>query len=117
MASTDRHRERARERHKQAAHAAGPDRVAPPGLPGGQYRPLTADQVARIQAAALAVLEETGVEVMPSACQEVWRKAGARIDAEHNRVFVPRALVEQALATAAREVRLCGQSPEHDLLL
>ena len=91
MVSSERPRERARERRKQTAQAPGPDRVAPPGLPGGQYQPLTADQVARIQAAALAVLEETGVEVMPSACREVWVKAGARLDAERNRVFVPRA--------------------------
>jgi trimethylamine--corrinoid protein Co-methyltransferase len=119
MATPERHRERARERRRQATAtaAAGPDRVAPAGLSGGQYRPLTAEQVARIQAAALAVLEETGVEVMPSACREVWRRAGARLDAERNRVFVPRALVEQALSTAAREVRLCGQAPEHDMLL
>jgi trimethylamine--corrinoid protein Co-methyltransferase len=117
MVSTDRHHERARERRKQASQASGPDRVAPPGLPGGQYRPLTPEQVARIQAAALDVLEQTGVEVMPSACRDVWLKAGARLDAERNRVFVPRALVERALATAAHEVRLCGQAPEHDLLL
>ena len=117
MATPERHRERARERRKQASLTAGPDRVAPPGLPGGQYQPLTAEQVARIQAAALTVLEETGVEVMPSACREVWLKAGARLDAEHNRVFVPRSLVEQALSSAAHEVRLCGQAPEHDLVL
>ncbi|MCA1555047.1 MAG: trimethylamine methyltransferase family protein, partial [Chloroflexi bacterium] len=47
----------------------------------------------------------------------VWQRAGARVDAESNRVFVPRALVADALASAAREVRLCGQSPEYDLQL
>ena len=117
MIGADRHRERARDRRRQAARVSGPDRVAPAGLTGGQYRPLTDEQVARIQSAALAVLEETGVEVMPSPCLEVWRRAGARIDADRNRVFVPRALVELALASAAREVRLCGQAPEHDMTL
>ncbi|MEW5720712.1 MAG: trimethylamine methyltransferase family protein, partial [Chloroflexota bacterium] len=87
------------------------------GLPGGQYKPLTDDQIKRIYEAALTVLEETGIQVMPSACREVWRKAGAKIDAARDRVFVPRSLVEQALRTAANEVRLCGQSPEHDLAL
>jgi trimethylamine--corrinoid protein Co-methyltransferase len=110
-------RERARDRRRQAAQAGPAVAVAPGGLPGGQYQPLTPEQVARIQAAALAVLAETGVEVMPSPCRDVWQRAGARIDAEHNRVFVPAGLVEQALSTAARSVRLCGQTPEFDLEL
>ena len=117
MIASEPHRERARERRRQAnlANAATP--VAPGGLPGGQYQPLTPEQVARIQAAALTVLEQTGVEIMPSPCREVMRRAGARIDSERNRVFIPRALVADALASAAREVRLCGQAPEYDLLL
>jgi len=89
----------------------------PGGLGGGQYQPLTQEQVKKIYQAALTILEETGIQVMPSACREVWHKAGARIDADRNRVFVPRALVEQALRTAAHQVRLCGQAPEHDLQL
>ena len=109
-------RERARDRRRSKTaqtNAATP--VAPGGLPGGQYRPLTAEQVARIQAAALVVLAETGVEVMPSPCRDVWQKAGARIDPERNRVFIPPALVAEALGRAARSVRLCGQTPEYDL--
>ncbi len=103
-------------RARRRGHAAQPH-PAPvqPGLPGGQYQPLSAEQVERIYEAALTVLEETGIEVQPSACREVWRKAGARLDLERNRVFVPRRLVQEALGTAAREVRLCGQLPEHDL--
>ena len=57
--------ERARDRRRQAALAGAATPVAPGGLPGGQYQPLTAEQVARIQTAALSVLTETGVEVMP----------------------------------------------------
>ncbi|MBL8058419.1 MAG: trimethylamine methyltransferase family protein [Anaerolineales bacterium] len=110
-------RERGRERRRHQAEQAVRPNVVPPGLPGGQYRPLTDAQVRQIVDAALTVLEETGIEVMPSACREVWRQAGARIDAERNRVFIPRALISQGLASAAHEVRLCGQLPEHDLLL
>jgi len=109
-------REGGRARRRGAA-AQPPANVAPAGLPGGQYQPLTGEQVERIFDAALTVLEETGIEVMPSPCREVWRRAGARIDAERSRVFVPRRLVEAGLRSAAREVRLCGQRPEHDLLL
>ena len=102
---------------RRASSAGRRQVVAPPGLSAGQYRPLADEQVRRIHEAALTVLEETGVEVMPSPCREVWRKAGARIDFASNRVFIPRALVADALDIAAREVRLCGQSEAHDLLL
>ncbi len=91
--------------------------VAPPGLEGGQYKPLTDAQIAQIVDAALRVLEQTGIEVMPSNCREVWRKAGARIDEEQDRVFIPRELVARGLSTAARSVRLCDQSSEYDMVL
>ena len=110
--------EKRRRRKRAAAAVAKPEfKVAPPGLAGGRYRPLTAEQVERIYQAALVVLEETGIEVMPSPCREVWRRAGARIDADRNRVFIPPSLITAAVATAAREVRLCGQDSEHDLTL
>jgi trimethylamine--corrinoid protein Co-methyltransferase len=54
---------------------------------------------------------------MPSPCREVWRRAGARLDEARHRVFIPRRLVDEALHTARREVHLCGQTPEHDMLL
>ncbi|MCI0439200.1 MAG: trimethylamine methyltransferase family protein, partial [Chloroflexi bacterium] len=97
-------RERLRERRRAHAHEIHPKpNIAPPGLPGGHYKPLTAEQVQRIHDAALTVLEETGIEVMPSPCREVWRRAGARLDEARHRVFIPRRLVDEALHTARRE--------------
>ena len=116
MTTPDRPQPRGRVR-RRAQDAQPTPNVAPPGLPGGQYRPLTNEQLGRIVEAALTVLEETGIEVMPSPCREVGVRAGARIDADRNRVFVPRRLVQAALAAAAREVRLCGQTPDYDLVL
>lgn len=63
------------------------------------------------------VLEQTGIEVLPSACRDVWQRHGATIDEAHNRVFIPRRLVRRALGTAAPVVVLCGQSPEFDMRL
>ncbi len=116
MLTHEKPRDRGRER-RRAQDAQPKPSVVPPGLSGGQYRPLTEDQVGRIHEAALVVLEETGIEVMPSPCREVWRKAGARIDEARNRVFIPRRIIHEGLSLAAREVRLCGQHPEHDLLM
>ncbi|MFQ5612052.1 MAG: trimethylamine methyltransferase family protein [Anaerolineae bacterium] len=116
MARRDRRGQRGRELRHTGAAWSKPN-VVPAGLPGGQYRPLGQAEVERIYQAALTVLDETGIEVMPSPCREVWRKAGAKIDAGRNRVFIPRRLISEALSTAARQVQLCGQVPERDLLL
>ncbi|MBP7693046.1 MAG: trimethylamine methyltransferase family protein [Anaerolineales bacterium] len=110
-------RERGRDRRRHQAEQTARPNVAPPGLPAGQYKPLTDAQVLQIVDAALTVLEETGIEVMPSPCRDVWQKAGARIDTARHRVYIPRQLIHQGLASAAHEVRLCGQTPEHDLSL
>jgi trimethylamine--corrinoid protein Co-methyltransferase len=91
--------------------------VVPPGLEGGWYKPLRDEDVKRIHEASLEVLERTGIEVMPSECREIFRQAGARIDEERDRVFIPRAMVEDALASARNEVILCGRDPKHDLRL
>jgi len=89
----------------------------PPGLEGGWYKPLRDEDVKRIHEASLEVLERTGIEVMPSECRDMFRQAGARIDEEHDRVFIPRGMVEDALATARNEVILCGRDPKHDIRL
>ncbi|MGQ0601582.1 MAG: trimethylamine methyltransferase family protein, partial [Anaerolineales bacterium] len=116
MAIVEIARTRGRERKRAQEHQPKPN-VVPPGLSGGHYQPLTGEQLERIIEAAFTVLEETGIEVMPSDCREVWRKAGARIEADRNRVFIPRQLIQHGLSSAAREIRLCGQIPEHDMLL
>ncbi len=76
--------------------------VVPAGLPGGQYRPLLESDVRRIHEAALEVLGQVGIAVQPSRCRDLFERAGARVDAGANRVFLPRALVEDALATAKK---------------
>ncbi|MEM7345566.1 MAG: trimethylamine methyltransferase family protein [Chloroflexota bacterium] len=91
--------------------------VAPPGLVGGWYKPLTDEGIQRIHTASLEVLERTGIEVMPSECREIFRAAGANIDEDANRVYIPRSMVEDALALAPNEVVLCGRDPKHDMNL
>jgi trimethylamine:corrinoid methyltransferase-like protein len=46
--------------------------VAPPGLSGGWYKPLKEVDLRRIHEASLTVLEQTGIEVMPSECREIF---------------------------------------------
>ncbi len=100
------------ERHEQQQHT-----VVPPGLPGGWYKPLKDKDINRIHEASLTVLEQTGIEVMPSECREIFRRAGAKIDEGNNRVFLPRQMVEEALKQAPGEVLLCGRESKHDMKL
>jgi trimethylamine--corrinoid protein Co-methyltransferase len=106
-------------RHRERPTRSKTDQpnVVPAGMTGGQYRPLKEEDVVRIHEASLTVLERTGIEVIASDAREIFRKAGARIVEEKGRVFIPRAMVEDAVAKARNEVILYGRDPRHNLTL
>ncbi len=115
--------QRARGRSGRAARVA--ERAAPlaealrpvrAGLSGGQYRPLTDAGVARIHAAALDALEQIGLANAPTSGVEILTGAGA-MPGDDGRIRFPRALVEDMLAVAARDITLCARDPRHDLHL
>jgi trimethylamine---corrinoid protein Co-methyltransferase len=110
-------------RHGRAARMA--ERAAPlaeamrpvrAGLEGGQYRPLTDAGVARIHEAALTALEEIGLANAPPSGIAAMTAAGALLG-EDGRLRFPRALVEDMLALAARDLTLHARDPRHDLHL
>ncbi|PQV55525.1 trimethylamine--corrinoid protein Co-methyltransferase [Defluviimonas denitrificans] len=86
------------------------------GLPGGQYKPLTQEGMARIHEAALDALEVIGLSQAPASGVEIMTRAGA-IQGDDGRLRFPRALVEDMLALAARDLTLFGRDPKHDLHL
>ena len=94
------------------------DNVRPvrPGLPGGQYRPLTDEQVAKIHNAALDALEKIGLSNAPKSGVEILTGAGA-ILGDDGRIRFPRALVEAMLTKAARDITLFGREEKYDLHL
>ena len=85
-----------------------------PGLTGGQYRPLSDADVLRIHNAALDALEQIGFADAPPSGVEILTRAGA-ILGEDGRIRIPRALVEDMLAVAARDITLFGRNPKHDM--
>ena len=87
-----------------------------PGLPGGRYAPLTEAEVRRIHLTALTALEEIGLADAPPSGVEILTGAGA-ILGDDGRIRFPRALVEDMLAIAARDMTLCGRDPRHDMHL
>lgn len=86
------------------------------GLSGGQYRPLGDADMARIHAAALQALEVIGLSQAPKSGVEILTGAGA-VQGDDGRIRFPRALVEDMLAVAARDITLFGRDPKHDLHL
>ncbi|MFN3953740.1 MAG: trimethylamine methyltransferase family protein [Pararhodobacter sp.] len=104
---------RVAERAAPLAEALRPVRA---GLEGGQYRPLTDASVQRIHLAALDALEQIGLANAPASGVEILTKAGALLG-DDGRIRFPRALVEDMLAKAARDITLHARDPRFDLHL
>ena len=85
-----------------------------PGLTGGQYRPLTEEGVSRIHEAALDALETIGLADAPPSGVAIMTAAGA-VEGDDGRLRFSRALVEDKLAVAARNITLHGRDPAYDL--
>ncbi len=92
---------------------ASPVRSLPLGEP--PLRPLSADGLARLHAASLRILAETGVAVTSPAVRERVAAAGAHVDGD--RVRLSAALVEAALAAAPPTYTLAARDPVWDLPL
>ncbi|MEL6608204.1 MAG: trimethylamine methyltransferase family protein [Pseudomonadota bacterium] len=104
---------------RQALRAAKPaDHMRPvrPGMPGGTYKPLSDAQVLQIHEAALTCLEEIGLADAPQSGIEVMTSVGVQLG-DDGRLRFPRALVEDMLAKANRDVTLMGRDPKHDMHL
>jgi trimethylamine--corrinoid protein Co-methyltransferase len=86
-----------------------------PGPVGGQYRPLTQDQIEHIHQASLKVLERTGVHVENEEALALYRQGGAKVDGA--RVYISPSMVEEALANVPSEVLLAGRDPDQDVVL
>jgi trimethylamine--corrinoid protein Co-methyltransferase len=87
-----------------------------PGMPGGQYKPLSDAGVKRIHEAALDALEKIGLSQAPQSGIDIMTAAGAVLG-DDGRLRFPRALVEDMLAKAARNITLFGRDAKYDMEL
>jgi trimethylamine--corrinoid protein Co-methyltransferase len=81
-----------------------------PGMSGGQYSALTDANVLRIHEAALDALETIGLSQAPPSGVEIMTAAGAVLG-DDGRLRFPRALVEDMLALAKKDLVLHGRDP------
>lgn len=107
---------RSARRAARAAKLADHLRPVRAGLSGGTYRPLSDVDMARIHAAVLDVLEQVGLADAPESGVAYMTAAGA-IQGADGRLRFPRALIEDTIAKANREITLYGRDPSHDMHL
>ena len=100
----------------RAAPLAEDIRPVRAGMEGGLYKPLSDAYVQRIHRAALEACETIGFADAPPSGVAALTRAGA-ILGDDGRIRMPRALIEDSLAMAARDITLCGRDPKHDLRL
>ena len=80
-----------------------------------QFRVLSEDQMEDIHLAVLEVLERTGIKVHSEEGLAAYRKAGAKVKGD--RVWIPSALVEEALRRAPHRVTLCRRDGSRSVFL
>lgn len=87
------------------------------GLSGGQYRPLSDEQIETIHQASLSILEKTGYtfESGLEDTLDMLEKAGARIDRSNSRIYFPRDLVLDQVAKTPKRVVLYSRDGKNDL--
>jgi len=87
------------------------------GLSGGQYRPLSEDQLKTIHVASLAILEATGFTYESGLDEtlEMLEKAGMAVDRERPRITFPRELVMEQVGKAPHQVVLFSRDGKNDL--
>ena len=84
------------------------------GVEGGQYTPLTQEDIDAIDANIFRILEEIGFNEATPHCIEACTGVGAVLG-DDGRLRMPRKIVEEALHQAERNLVLHGQDPAHDL--
>lgn len=86
----------------------------PPGQRGGYYAPLSAPEIKRIYNTALDLLEQLGMGEVPPRLADVLCASGAEMDGRQ-RCLMPRALVEDAIASAAKTFTFHGRDPNRSI--
>ncbi|SFK58660.1 trimethylamine methyltransferase family protein [Shimia haliotis] len=107
---------RAARRASRAAPLTQEIRPVRAGLEGGTYKPLSDRDMQRIHETALDAMEQIGFADAPQSGIDYLTAAGAVLG-DDGRIRIPRALVEDSLAKACKDITLPGRDPQYDLQL
>ncbi len=85
------------------------------GLPGGQYKPLTSEDIEKMHQTCLRIFSEVGVQINLPEALEMFKKAGADVD-EHKRIArVPEEMLKELISSAPSKINLCGRAEDGSL--
>ena len=87
---------------------------APSGAAGGQYKPLTPDQIEAVYTTAFRMLEELGMGDSPEPLIERSIACGAHLN-DKGRLCYPRAMVEDIIVKACKTFVFHGRDPQHSI--
>ena len=89
------------------------------GLQGGQYRPLSPEQIKTVHEASMKILEKTGITYEQSLedTVQMLEDNGAAIDRDRKKISFSNDMITEQVAKAPEKVVLCGQDPKNDLHL
>ncbi|MBI5445172.1 MAG: trimethylamine methyltransferase family protein [Deltaproteobacteria bacterium] len=88
------------------------------GLDGGLYRPLTDSDQRRMHEAIVRLLGEAGVKVANARAFELFKKAGLRVNAEKQLVFITKDFLEDCVDSAPSELVLHARGkPENNIIV
>jgi trimethylamine--corrinoid protein Co-methyltransferase len=93
------------------------DKLEQPKMPSSLYEPLDEAGRNKIADGALEVLEKTGMAVYSDTAFEALREAGARVEEENRRVWFPRSMVEDAIASNPSSITLHSRREGYDAVL
>jgi len=112
----------ARRQSKRSKNRVGADNEAPPR--SHAYRQLTHpfepqrvfsnDAINDIHNTALRLLEELGIKILLPEARSLFKNASARVDDDSMLVRIGRDIIEQALQTAPRSIRIRAASPDRE---
>lgn len=102
-------------RRKKVAQRAAPTKFdpCPPGAVGGQYKPLSDQEVQQVFETAVRLLSELGMGEVPERLTQDFIRAGACAAGE--RILFPREMIERAIATAPKQFTLHGRDPDRSI--
>jgi trimethylamine--corrinoid protein Co-methyltransferase len=102
---------------KRALRSRPPEvNPCPPGQIGGQYKPLSDDEITRIYDTSIRILEELGMGESPDVLTGPALERGAYKN-DLGRLCFPRAMVEDIVAGACKQFVFYGRDPKHDFEL
>jgi len=86
----------------------------PPGQSGGQYKPLSDQQVKEIHQEALRILANIGMDDVPEVLRKQALSHGAIVN-KNGRICYPESMVQKCIESACKAFTFYGRDPKYDI--